>query len=405
MIYKTFKDLQVSHLGMGCMRLPAMEGGYGAPIDEKKARELIDHAYQSGVNYFDTSWFYHGGDSERFIGEALKQYPRDTWYLASKIAGVMMRKVDGKYQLSGSNKDNRTFYDPKEIFEYQAARCGVDYFDFFMLHNVAEGSYGVYTDESLGIIECLLKQKEAGHIRHLGFSSHGRADTIDKFLQHTKARYGDIFEFAMIQLNYMDWTLQKAKDKYDVLTRNGIPIMAMEPLRGGTLARLGEKPASLMKAARPNDTLASWAFRFLQSLENVAVVLSGMSTMEQLTENLSLFKNPAPITNAEDAVLQEVLESLVDLTPCTDCKYCMDECPLNLDIPMLLTLYNETGFERGWFLDVAIQNLKDTEKPNACIGCGKCSPLCPQNIDIPKTLAAFAELLNTSYQRPMLPPA
>jgi len=272
----------------------------------------------------------------------------------------------------------------------------VDYFDFFMLHNVAEGSYDVYTDESFGIIECLLAQKKAGHIRHLGFSSHGRADTIDKFLKHTKERYGDIFEFAMIQLNYIDWTLQKAKDKYDLLTENNIPIIAMEPLRGGILARLGEKPVSIMKASRPNDTAASWAFRFLQSQENIAVVLSGMSTMEQLTENLELFKNPIPLTEVDNAVLQEVLESLVNLTPCTDCKYCMDECPLNLDIPLMLTLYNETGFERGWFLDAAIRNLKDNEKPTACNSCGKCSLLCPQNIDIPKTLAAFAEVINAS---------
>ena len=391
MIYTPFKDIKLSSLGMGCMRLPATGGGYGAPIDEDKALELIDHAYKNGVNYFDTSWFYHGGDSERFIGEALKRYPRDTWYLASKSAGMMMRKVDGKYQLSGSNKDGRTFYDPAEIFDYQANRCGVEYFDFFMLHNVAEGSYDIYTDETLGIIECLLKQKEMGRIRFLGFSSHGRADTIEKFLQHTKARYGDIFDFAMIQINYMDWTLQKANEKYDVLTRYKIPMMAMEPLRGGALARLGEKPDALMKAVHPEDSHASWAFRFLQSLENVSVVLSGMSSMEQLTENLALFNKLNPTTPSENEVLQAVLESLVDFIPCTDCRYCMDECPQNLNIPMLLTMCNESGFQRGWFFEAALRNLKENEKPSACTACGKCAPLCPQDIDIPGALAGLAK--------------
>jgi predicted aldo/keto reductase-like oxidoreductase len=393
MKYKKFKNLQLSALGMGCMRLPSVGNEWGAPIDEEAAMALIDHAYQNGVNYFDTSWFYHGGDSERFIGEALKRYPRDTWYLASKIAGMMMRKVDGKYQLSCSNKDNKTFYDPAEIFEYQLNRCGVEYFDFFMLHNVSEGSYETYTDEDLGIIKALLKQKEAGRIRHLGFSSHGRAETIDTFLNEIKTRYGGIFEFAMIQLNYLDWTLQKASEKYGVLTRHGLPVMVMEPLRGGTLARLGEKPDAILKEAQPNATQASWAFRFLQSLKNVAVVISGMNTITQLEENLTIFNKHEPTNPLEDAVLREVLESLVELIPCTDCKYCVDECPQKLNIPMLLTMYNEAGFEMGWFLQAAIRNLREREKPTACTACGKCSPYCPQNIDIPGTLGKFGALL------------
>jgi hypothetical protein len=393
MVYKKFKDLQLSSLGMGCMRLPSTSRDWGAPIDEEAAMELIDHAYKNGVNYFDTSWFYHGGDSERFIGEALKRYPRDSWYLASKIAGMMMRKVDGKYQLSGSNKDNRTFYNPADIFEYQLNRCGVDYFDFFMLHNVSEGSYGTYTDKDLGMIECMLSQKEKGRIRYLGFSSHGRAETIEKFLTETKKQYGDIFDFAMIQANYLDWTLQKASDKYDVLTRFGLPVMVMEPLRGGTLAHLGERPSAILKEARPNDTSASWAFRFLQSLKNVAVIVSGMSSKQQLEENLLTFNKHEPTTPLENAVLREVLESLVDLVPCTDCKYCVEECPQKLDIPMLLTMYNETGFELGWFLQSAIRNLKEHEKPTACTACEKCKPLCPQDIDIPGVLEKFGKLI------------
>jgi len=393
MLFKPFHNKKLSALGMGCMRFPAVSSDWGAPIDDVKAREIIDHAVQNGVNYFDTSWFYHGGDSERFIGEALKQYPRDTWYLASKIAGMMMRKEHGRWQLSGSNKDNRTFYDPKEIFEYQLNRCGVEHFDFFMLHNVSEGSYGTYTDTELAIIEVFLREQEKGRITHLGFSSHGRADTIEKFLGETQTRYGNIFDFAMIQLNYLDWTLQKASDKYDVFTRNNIPVMVMEPLRGGGLTRLSEKATAPMRAAAPDATPASWAFRYLQQLENVAVVISGMSTMDQLRENLTIFDQHNPTTTAENAVLQEVLTNLVDLIPCTDCRYCLDECPQKLNIPMLLTMYNEAGFEMGWFLQAALRNLADAEKPTACTACGACVPYCPQNIDIPAALGKFAQLM------------
>jgi len=392
MIYTKFKDLKLSSLGMGCMRLPATKSGYGAPIEEAKAIELIEHAYKSGINYFDTSWFYHGGDSERFIGEALKKFPRETWYLNSKMPGNMIHRVDGKYQLSGSNKDNLTFYNPLDIFNYQAERCGVDYFDFYMLHNVSESTYATYTDEDFGIIECLLELKAEGRIRHLGFSSHGRADTIEKFLTYANERYGKVFEFAMIQLNYMDWELQKACDKYEVLKRHDIAIMAMEPLRGGRLARLDEKAEAIMKSARPDDTQAKWAFRYLQSLKDVAVVISGMSSMEQLEENLTLFSQSNPTTPEENAVLQKVLENMVDLIPCTDCQYCMEACPQKLNIPTLLTMYNESGFEMGWFLQAALRTLKDEEKPTACTSCGNCNPLCPQDIDIPQVLEKFGDL-------------
>ncbi|MCL2189099.1 MAG: aldo/keto reductase [Defluviitaleaceae bacterium] len=390
---KPFKELQLSTLGMGCMRLPATSRNWGAPIDNDAAMKIIDYAYNNGVNFFDTSWFYHNGDSERFIGEALKRYPRDTWYLSSKLAGMMMQNVNGRYQLSGSNKDNRIFYNPTEIFEYQAQRCGVDYFDFYMLHNVSEGSYDIYTDKGLGIIEAMLKLKEAGHIKYFGLSSHGRADTIEKFLLHTRQHFGDIFDFGMIQINYMDWKLQKAGDKYDVLTKYNLPVIAMEPLRGGTLARLNEKANGQMKAVRPDDSQAAWAFRHLQSLDNIVSVLSGMSDLAQIQENVTLFGKHDPTTPAEDEMLQQVLESIVDLVPCTSCDYCMENCPQKLDIPMLLTMFNEAGYEMGWFLQVALKNLKEHEKPTACTLCGQCVPVCPQEIDIPEILRRFSKII------------
>ena len=396
MIYKKFKDLELSWLGLGAMRLPATEPGYGAPIDYAKATELIEYAYEHGVNYFDTSYFYHNGDSEVFIGKALSKYPRDGWYLASKMPGNMLKYVDEKLEVGGFNLDSKTFASPTEIFEYQLEKCGVDYFDFYLLHNVSETTYGIYTSEEIGIVDCLLKEKAKGRIRHLGFSSHGRVDTIAKFLGYLKAKNCKDFEFAMIQLNYLDWTLQEAGKKYDLLTKNGLAVLAMEPMRGGKLANLGTDVDNILKILRPNDSQAAWAFRYLQSLNNLPVILSGMSTLEQLKENLSLFGKFDPLTTAESELLQQAAETITERAPCTACRYCMEACPQGLDIPMLLTMYNEASFEIAWMLRAALGALKEEEKPSACISCGQCNPLCPQNIDIPETLKKFDELITIS---------
>jgi len=397
MIYKQFKDLKLSWLGMGVMRLPATEAGYGAPIDYEKATELIEYAYEHGVNYFDTSYFYHNGDSEVFIGKALSKYPRDSWYLASKMPGNMLKQVDGKLEVGGFSLESKTFASPTEIFEYQLEKCGVDYFDFYLLHNVSETTYNTYTNEEIGIVDHLIKEKAKGRIRHLGFSSHGRHDTIAKFLEYLKAKgCKDEFEFAMIQLNYLDWTLQEANKKYDALTKNGLAVLSMEPLRGGKLANLGEKVDDILKPLCPDDSQAAWAFRYLQSLDNLPVIISGMNTLEQLKENLSIFEKHEPITSGEAETLLKIAETVTELAPCTACRYCMEACPMSLDIPMLLTMYNEAGFEIAWMLRAALGALKEEEKPAACISCGQCNPLCPQNIDIPLALMKFNELINKS---------
>ena len=388
MIYKQFKNLQLSSLGFGVMRMPATEPGYGAPIDYAKATELIEYAYEHGVNYYDTSYFYHGGDSESFLGKTMAGVPRNSWYLASKMPGNMMKFESGKLEVMG-----KQFANPLEVFELQMERCGVDYFDFFLLHNVSESTYGIYTDEELGIIDCLLEQKAKGRIRHLGLSAHGRHDTIDNFLNYLENRSCNEFELVMIQLNYMDWSLQEANKKHAVITKHGLPVFVMEPLRGGRLANLNPKADTLLKNVRPNDSHAAWAFRYLQSLDNISVVLSGMSTIEQLKENLSLFSKHDPLTKIDAEILQQVIETMADLVPCTACQYCMEECPQSLDIPMLLTMYNEAKFEVAWFLQAALNSLKESEKPMACISCGKCSPLCPQNIDIARSLKMFSELI------------
>jgi predicted aldo/keto reductase-like oxidoreductase len=282
----------------------------------------------------------------------------------------------------------QTFASPADIFEEQLEKCGVDYFDFYLLHNLCETAYDFYTDEDLGVVEYLLTQKKAGRIRHLGFSAHGRAETIDKFLN-----WKDCFEFVQIQLNYMDWTLQDAKRKYEVITNHGIPVIVMEPCRGGRLASLNEKADAMLKKARPNDSIASWAFRFLQSLPNVQVVLSGMTTMEQVVENVRLFSELDPTTEEEKELLQQAIATMVNLVPCTACRYCCDGCPQGLDIPKLISMYNEASFENPFTLNFTLGAMKEAELSSACLACGDCKELCPQDIDIPDIMKRFAETI------------
>ena len=394
MIYRKFKDKELSLLGLGVMRLPATGEGYGAPIDYPKAMELVEHAYKNGVNYYDTSYFYHSGDSENFIGKALKPFPRDSWYLASKMPGNMMRVENDKLVVGGHNLETKVFDAPVDVFEYQLERCGVDYFDFYLLHNVSETTYDIYTNEKLGMIDCLLEEKAKGRIGHLGFSSHGRHETIAKFLEYLEAKCPGAFEFAMIQFNYMDYKLQEAGKKYGILTEKGLSVFVMEPLRGGKLANLSANADTMLKAARPDDTHAAWAFRYIQSFENIPVMLSGMSSLEQLKENLKVFEKLDPVNEAEIKLLEKVRETITELAPCTGCNYCVEGCPIGLNIPTLLTMYNEAGFEVAWMLRAALGALKDEEKPAACIDCGSCMPLCPQNIDIPLALQKFNKLIS-----------
>jgi len=394
MIYKNFRDssIKLSTLGFGGMRFPTVDG----KIDEAASMKLMERAIEGGINYFDTGYFYHSGESERFLGEALRKFPREKWYLADKMPGNMMSYVDGKLHLevSGFGMESKALSGPGEIFDYQLELCGVDYFDFYMLHNVSENTFGLYTNKELGMVEYLVEQRKAGRIKHLGFSAHGRAETIEAFLQQMDERgLGDAMEYCMIQINYLDWVLQGAGEKYDVLTRRGIPVFVMEGMRGGKLADLPQEVADMFKAARPHASQAEWAWRHLQSQENIDVVISGMSTMEQLEENLAVFGNREPITPQEQDLLDRVVDALSERAPCTACQYCIASCPVNLDIPLLLELYNESSFDVMWTVGASLRALGEGKGPKDCINCGQCNPLCPQNIDIPKALTHFTEML------------
>ena len=277
MITKTFQNLRLSALGMGAMRLPVVDGN-DAQIDEAEAARMVSYAMEHGINYYDTAWGYHDGNSETAMGKILAAYPRDSYFLATKFPG---------YDLSNMDK-------VEEIFEKQLEKCGVEYFDFYLFHNVCEMNVDAYLDEKYGILDYLLKQKENGRIRHLGFSAHGSREVMERFLDS----YGSYMEFCQIQLNYLDWDFQDAKGKVELLNSCHIPIWVMEPLRGGKLAFLPEEQEEKLSKLRGEKTPA-WAFRFLQTVPGVTVVLSGMSDFEQMKENISTFEEDKPLDKKE----------------------------------------------------------------------------------------------------------
>ena len=351
MIYREFQGLKLSALGMGAMRLPVMDGD-DSRIDEEAAKAMVDYAMSQGVNYYDTAWGYHGGQSELVMGRALKKYPRDSFYLATKFPG---------YDLSNMDK-------AEEIFEKQLEKCGVEYFDFYLFHNVCEMNIDAYLDPKYGIHEYLMRQKENGRIRHLGFSAHGSCDVMRRFLE----AYGKDMEFCQIQLNYLDWKFQDAENKVKLLDEYRIPVWVMEPLRGGKLASLAEEDEAKLTALRPEEKIPAWAFRFLQSLPEVTVTLSGMSNMEQLQENIRTFGEERPLNEEERQTLLDIADGMVKkiAVPCTACHYCVSHCPQGLDIPHLLSLYNEHSFTGGGFIaPMALSAISKDKWPSACIGC------------------------------------
>ncbi len=376
MIYKDFQGIKLSALGMGAMRLPVIDQD-DAKVDQETTEKMVDYAMAHGVNYYDTAWGYHGGHSEIAMGKALSRYPRENFYLADKFPG---------YDLSNMDK-------VEEIFEEQLKKCGVEYFDFYLFHNVCEMNIDEYLNESHGIFDYLMKQKENGRIRHLGFSAHGSYEVMERFLK----KYGEHMEFCQIQLNYMDWSFQDAKAKMELLKEYHLPVWVMEPLRGGQLASLSEDAEKKLKALRPQEKTPAWAFRFLQSLPEVVVTLSGMSNEKQMEENIETYQEEKPLNEEEMAALQAIADEIIGkhALPCTACHYCVSHCPQGLDIPQLLSLYNEHIVTGGGFIaPMAMMAIPEDKRPSACVGCRSCEAVCPQQIKISEALADFTDKLN-----------
>ena len=374
MIYKNLNGVALSALGLGCMRLP-QKSENGADIDEAALCEMVDYAISKGVNYFDTAWVYHQGKSEEFVGRALAKYPRESFYVATKVPGF-----------------SADFWGRgKEIFEEQLRRLGMGYIDYYLIHNVSEHNVEQYMDtEKYGDVEYMILEKKAGRIKHLGFSTHGTLATMKKFLD----KYASEMEFCQIQLNYLDYKLQSAKEKIDLIRSYGLGVWVMEPVRGGRLAALESEYAAKLEALRPGVSAPEWAFRFLQTLPDVVVTLSGMSNMQQLRENIETFESEKPLNEAEWQAVMEIADDMIakKTLPCTSCRYCTPYCAQGLEIPQMIKFYNAQMYpENVGEVRAQIKAMPDEQKPSACIACRACEDVCPQNIKISEMMAEMTK--------------
>ncbi len=362
MQYKPFQDISLSALGMGVMRLPMLDKDH---IDYEKAHAILDMAYEQGINYYDTAYVYQNGDSERCLGQWLKKIPRDSVYIASKFY------ID-------------VAPDYEAVFEEQLRRLGTDRIDFYLMHCMQDRNIHKYI--SSGAIEYFQKQKELGRIRYLGFSSHASPGVLRQFVEHCS------WDFAQIQFNYFDWLFSTAAEEYAVLEEYQIPIMVMEPVRGGRLATLTPAVEQMLRQTHPDWSVASWALRFVRSFPQIQVILSGMSNLEQMQDNLATFSEEGGLQQQDKDLLLEAarqFKSQVQV-PCTQCCYCVSECPREIDIPEYLKVYNSykvNGPGALW----GLKKVESAGKPTDCVACGACAGHCPQHIDIPAIMADLAK--------------
>lgn len=358
----------ISLLGFGMMRLPVIDGD-SSKIDYDLAMEMIDTAYKSGVNYFDTAWPYHQTQSEPFAAKALARYPRDSFHLASKLPTWLINSKQ----------------DVEDYFNKQLERCGVEYFDFYLIHTLDEDLWPKVAQ--FDIIAQLMEKKKQGLIKNLGFSFHSTPALMREIVAAHK------WDFAQIQLNYLDWEFQDAKTLYQILADNSIPTVVMEPIRGGALVTLCPEAAAILQKADPKASNASWALRYVASLPNVLTVLSGMSLPQHVADNVKTMTGFKPLSDAERQVVADAVEAYrkAGAIPCTGCRYCMD-CPAGVDIPRVFGIYNDykTRQAPGTFLG-NYQLMGEEKQASSCVECGNCVKLCPQGINIPAQLKLVEE--------------
>lgn len=372
MFYRSFQGIEekVSLLGFGCMRFPKLNESL-PDIDEELATKMVDYAIQNGVTYFDTAYPYHNGLSEKFIGKTLKRYPRSSFYLATKLPIWL---VKSKEQVN-------------ELFHQQLQNCQVDYFDFYLIHNMNRDSYK--TVQEYDVIATLQELKKQGKIKHLGFSFHDNVEVLESHLNQHE------WDFVQLQLNYLDWDLQNAKRQYELVRAKNIPVIVMEPVRGGALATLSEQSNHKLKEYHPDQSIASWAIRYAASKEGVLTVLSGMSNFEQVRDNIETLSDFKELSLEEEIIIKEALTIYLSsgTIPCTGCRYCMD-CPFGVDIPRVFSIYNQYMLTSNqWaFQNAYFRVLEDSKKADKCTSCKKCLKKCPQFIDIPTWMKEIKKL-------------
>lgn len=363
---RKFKDTEVSLLGLGTMRLPCktpIKRESNPLISYDKAQKLVDIAYENGVNYFDTAYMYHVGKSEKFIGTALKKYPRESYFLADKLPIWMCPKQS----------------DMEKVFSKQLERTGHDYFDFYLLHSLNKENFDKC--EKFGAYEFVSKKREEGKIKNIGFSFHGTIDDLKEIVAAHK------WDFAQIQLNYLDWKNQQAEEQYNILTEAGIPVIIMEPVRGGKLADVSKDIENMFKKAEPDRSIASWAIGFAASHSNVLTVLSGMNSEEQLYDNLNTLTDFKPFDDRKMQICFNAAGMInkSDVVPCTGCDYCAD-CPKDVKISSVFSIYNKVKTDEISLEEGKKQYINLKNNASACISCCKCSSHCPQGIEIPTLL-------------------
>lgn len=363
---RKFKETEVSLLGLGAMRLPCktpIKREANPLIDYKKGQELVDAAYNNGVNYFDTAYMYHAGKSEKFIGTALKKYPRDSYFLADKLPIWMCPKKS----------------DMEKVFRKQLERTGHDYFDFYLLHSLNKENYEKC--EKFGAYDFVLEKQREGKIKNIGFSFHGTIDDLKKIVSEHK------WDFAQIQMNYLDWKNQNAEEQYRILTDAGIPVIVMEPVRGGKLAEVSADIEEMFRKAKPQSSVASWAISFVASHPNVMTILSGMNSLEQFNDNIETLTDFVPMTDTELNICQNAAAMInkSDIIPCTGCDYCAD-CPENIKISTVFSVYNKLKTGEYTKEQAEAEYRQIDVSANACIACGKCASHCPQSIKIPELM-------------------
>ena len=365
-------------LGFGLMRLPSLDTAKSSNVDMEQLKKMVDLFMERGFTYFDTAWMYCGFASEPAAKEALvSRYPRDSYTLATKLhAGFLKTEED---------RDN--------IFNAQLEKTGAGYFDYYLLHGIEAGMLPTY--EKLDCFNWLLAKKEAGLVKHAGFSFHDKADLLDEILtKHPE------MEFVQLQINYLDWESEwiESRKCYEVCVKHNKPVIVMEPVKGGTLANLPEEAEALVKKMNPDVSTSSWAIRFAASLPNVMMVLSGMTTLAQMEDNSSYMQNFEPLTEEETNTLFKVADIINSQTaiPCTGCSYCTEGCPMQIAIPQYFSLYNEDMrenlAEKGWTINFTNYDLVAAKagKASECIACGQCEALCPQHLPIIEELKKVA---------------